>query len=313
MNPPALTRYAAPDFLALALPRREAILEPILANRSAALLYGPRGIGKTFFALALASAAAAGGSFLGWRAPRPFKVLYVDGEMTGAEMQQRLAALGPPPPRLELLLSDLHGGPLLDLGHAEGLETLMTSWGTPELVVLDNLSTLTGLRSGDVDRWHVLQQFLMQQKRLGRAVLMLHHANKKGVQRGISRREDMLDLVMAMRRPAGWQPRDGARFELHFEKARSLRGGVLDPLAVQLEPAGDAVRWHWQPARDERLDRAVALLAGGLPPEQVAAALGVSRALAFRLQRQARQSGRLTDPRRPAPAGLSPPNERSVP
>jgi hypothetical protein len=296
MNSPTLTRYAAPDFLALALPRREAILDPVLASRSAALVYGPRGVGKTFFALALARAAAAGGSFLGWRAPRPCKVLYVDGEMTGAEMQQRLAALGPPPRGLELLLSDLHGGPLLDLAHADGLETLMASWGTPDLVVLDNLSSLTGLRSGDGERWHVLQHFLMQQKRLGRAVLMVHHANKKGLQRGISRREDMLDLVIGLRRPTDWQPRDGARFELHFEKARSLSGGALDPLDVRLEPDGDTIRWHWQPARDDRLDRAVALFADGLRPEQVAAALGVSRSLAFRLQRQARQTGRLTNP-----------------
>ena len=44
-------------------------------------------------------------------------------------------------------------------------------------------------------------------RKAGRAVLMVHHANKQGLQRGSSRREDMLDLVMALHRPRGWKPR----------------------------------------------------------------------------------------------------------
>ena len=37
----------------------------------------------------------------------------------------------------------------------------MAQWGDPELVVLDNLASLAGLRSGDPDRWNELQGFLM--------------------------------------------------------------------------------------------------------------------------------------------------------
>ena len=64
----------------------------------------------------------------------------------------------------------------------------------------------------------------MLQRRGGRAMLVVHHANKKGLQRGTNRREDVLDLVMALRQPADWHPSDGARFEIHFEKTRGLKG-----------------------------------------------------------------------------------------
>lgn len=62
-----LRSLSAPELLALDRPAARPILAPLLTNRTLALLHGPRGIGKTFLALGLARAAAAGESFLGWR------------------------------------------------------------------------------------------------------------------------------------------------------------------------------------------------------------------------------------------------------
>ena len=59
---------------------------------------------------------------------------------------------------------------------------------------------------------------------MGISVLFIHHAGKGGQQRGTSRREDVLDTVIAMRKPADFNPGDGAYFEIHFEKARGLYG-----------------------------------------------------------------------------------------
>ncbi|HLG45428.1 MAG TPA: AAA family ATPase [Reyranella sp.] len=81
------------------------VLEPILARGSAALLYGPTGVGKSFAALGLALAAAGGGSFLGWTAPRPYNVLYLDGEMSPEAVAGRLRLFGPPPPSLKMWLA----------------------------------------------------------------------------------------------------------------------------------------------------------------------------------------------------------------
>ena len=80
-NASGLSIVTAADLLAAQLPPRSDVLAPVLASDTAALVYGPSGIGKSFFALGVAWAVAAGGSFLGWQAPRPHRVLYVDGEL----------------------------------------------------------------------------------------------------------------------------------------------------------------------------------------------------------------------------------------
>src|SRR5690348_7789766 len=133
-----LPRHAAPDFDALALPERETILDPILTTKSLALLYGPRGLGKTFVALGIAWAAASGAAFLNWRAHRPHRVVYVDGEMAAVDMKARLRLFGPAPSTLDFMLADMHAASPPDIGHLEGQRRLMEAWGQPDLVVLDN-------------------------------------------------------------------------------------------------------------------------------------------------------------------------------
>ncbi len=286
-------RIAAPALAAAQLPKRETILDPILSQKSLALLYGPRGLGKTFFALGIAWAAASGGSFLNWRASRPHRVVYVDGEMAAVDMKRRLALFGPAPPTLDLMLADLHPGALPDLARQDGQISLMEAWGMPELVVLDNLSSLASFQ-GDPDSWSSLQRFLILQRRLGRAMLLVHHANKKGLQRGTGRREDVLDLVMSMRRPDDYTAREGACFEIHFEKARGLYGPAVEPIEARMETdAANTVRWNCGPARRRPIDRAVALLAEGASIAGMARELRISRTEAYRLRDRAREKGLL--------------------
>jgi len=291
-------QMTAPELIAANLQGRELILDPILATDSLALLYGPRGLGKTFVALGIAWAVAGGGSFLGWRAERPRKVLYIDGEMAATDLQARLRMLGSAPPTLEFLSADLGGGTMPDLGYMEGQLNLMNSWGEPELVVLDNLSSLAGFKTGGADCWTELQRFLLMQRRLGVAVLVVHHANKQGLQRGTNRREDVLDLVMALRRPADYQPRDGARFTLHFEKARGLYGEAADPIEARLETDGIGVaRWSWRPVQLGEIERVAELLKAGLNPNQVARELGISKSQSYRLRERAVGMGLVGSPK----------------
>jgi len=301
-HPDLPARLSAPQLMSASLPVRETILDPILTTKSLALLYGPRGIGKTFVALGIAWAAASGGSFLGWRARQPHRVLYVDGEMAAVDMRQRLAALGPAPSLLDFMLADLQTGVPHDLATYDSQRRLMEAWGNPELVVLDNLSSLVGFQSGDPDAWSNLQRFLVLQRRRGRAILLVHHANKKGAQRGTNRREDVLDIVLSLRRPDDYVPREGARLEIHFDKARGLQGAAVDPIEARLEtggstgdPAGgpSGARWTWQPAQTGALRTLVALLKEGLNPNQAARALGISKTKSYRLRQIAMERGLL--------------------
>src|SRR5260370_35284979 len=115
--PPQLT---AEQLMVADFPERETILDPILASKSLALLYGPRGLGKTFVALGIAWAAASGGRFLNWHAGTPHRLLYGDGEMAAVDLQARLKLLGSAPPTLKFMVADLGRHSLPDLGYFEG-------------------------------------------------------------------------------------------------------------------------------------------------------------------------------------------------
>ena len=295
MDTTAIRPVSAETLMDRASPARADVLAPLLASNGSALVYGPGGVGKTFFALGIAWAAASGGSFLGWRAARPHRVLYIDGELGAADMRERLALFGRPPPGLKLVLPDLSDGPLLDLAQPEGIVSLMAGWNDPELVVIDSLASLAGL-NGDPERWNNLQNFLIHQRTYGhRAVVLVHHANRDGGLRGSTRCVDALDLVIALRRPKDWRAADGARFEIHFEKARRLRGDAAEPILAQLtsEP-GQPAHWRWGRVPLGSFERAVALLKQGVKPEAMGRALGISRSTAFDYQRKARERGLLS-------------------
>jgi len=60
-------------------------------------------------------------------------------------------------------------------------------------------------------------------------VPFIHHSGKGGEQRGTSRREDVLDTVIALKRPADYSPEQGACFEVHYEKSRGIFGDDVAP------------------------------------------------------------------------------------
>jgi putative DNA primase/helicase len=90
---PPLRIVTAAELLTMQIPPRDYALAPVLPMPGLAMLYGPRGTGKTYVALSIALAIASGGTALRWQAPSPRGVLYVDGEMPAGQLQERLARL----------------------------------------------------------------------------------------------------------------------------------------------------------------------------------------------------------------------------
>jgi len=88
---PRLRPLTVAEFLSLDLPPRDMILEPWLPAKGLVMIYSPRGMGKTLLAMTAAYAIAVGAGFLGFSAPAPRRVLYLDGEMPARTMQERLA------------------------------------------------------------------------------------------------------------------------------------------------------------------------------------------------------------------------------
>jgi putative DNA primase/helicase len=290
------------DFLALEVPQREMLLAPILPERSLSMLYSPRGMGKSWLGLSIGLAVASGGSVLRWNAPRPRRVLFVDGEMVLSDLQIRLNSILAgleteiPNDGFRVLAAD-HSEHGINLGSAEGQHELERHLDGVDLLILDNLSTLMANGSeGASDAWLPMQNFLLHLRRKGVAVLLVHHAGVNGRQRGTSRREDALDLVIGLRRPADYSPEEGARFEVHIEKARILVGDGALPFEAVVEAfvseSGRAgIRWVARDLKPPVLYRAAELFRDGHTVRQVADLLGVSRSEAGRLRLKAAAEG----------------------
>jgi putative DNA primase/helicase len=292
------------DFLALQVPPREMLLAPILPERSLAMLYAPRGIGKSWLGLTIGLAVAAGVSVLRWSAPKPRRVLLVDGEMVLSDLQTRLnqllAGLGTKIPNdgFRVLAAD-YTERGINLSSGEGQQELERHLDGVDLLILDNLSTLLANGSeGASDAWLPMQNWLLKLRRKGVAVLIIHHAGINGRQRGTSRREDALDTVIALRRPVDYAPEEGARFEVHIEKARALVGDGAAPFEAAVKPftadgGGAAIRWIARDLKPPIFRQAAELFAQGLSVREVKKALGISHGEAGRLRLRAATEGLL--------------------
>ena len=88
-NSEPVTAMALDDFLDRDIPPRETMLSPWLPRCGLAMVHAPRGLGKTLTAIGTAWAVASGGGFLRWKCTRPGRVLFLDGEMPAAVLQDR--------------------------------------------------------------------------------------------------------------------------------------------------------------------------------------------------------------------------------
>ncbi len=299
-----LTSIGFDDFLAINMPPREMLLDPILPERSLAMLYAPRGIGKTLLSLSMGLAVASGSPLLRWQAPRQRRVLYVDGEMPLVSLQERLRAISTglaaviPNDGFRVLAADnTKNG--LSIGSEEGQRAIDPLLSGVDLVIFDNLSTLcTNGSESASDAWVPMQNWLLKLRRQGIAALLVHHAGTNGRQRGTSRREDALDTVVALRRPEDYSAEQGARFEVHFEKLRNRvdsDGATAFEARIEsfVSDRGDGIRWSTQDLRPPIFKQAAALFREGLTVREVAAALHISKTEAGRLRLRALDEGLL--------------------
>jgi putative DNA primase/helicase len=299
--PPQLRPLTAEEFLMLDLPPREMIIRPWMPQKGLVMIYSKRGIGKTHFGLAAAYAIACGEGFLGFEVAKARKVLFIDGEMPGAAMQRRLASIvagsakqPPDPSYFRILCADTIEAGLPDLGTTAGQATFDAVVGDAEVVFVDNLSSL--VRNGkenEGESWLPVQGWGLAHRRAGRSVVLIHHAGKGGEQRGTSRREDVLDTVISLRRPSDYRPDQGARFEVHFDKARSFYGDDACAFEAKYEERDGAAMWTRAEIADVEIDRVATALNEGGSIRDVASELQMSKSKVDRLKKKAAGLGKL--------------------
>jgi hypothetical protein len=158
------------DLIAMEIPARELLLDPILPAKGLTMIHARRGGSKTFLALAMGLAVASGTSLLRWSAPKARHVLYADGEMTLVDLQKRLAALKAGigveirNDHFRLLAADHTDVP--DLATEAGQRALDPLLEGVDLLIVDNISTLCWTGSdNDAGSWTLMQEWILRLRR----------------------------------------------------------------------------------------------------------------------------------------------------
>lgn len=249
---------------------------------SLGMIYGKRGSGKSFLAMAIALCVAGGGKFLKWASRAASRVAYVEGELGKQVIQNRVKALvtgcdydfdvG----QLEFLTYEDTGGVIPNLADPDWQEYYSQYIRHKDLIIFDHLSACVrpGPRETEVEAWARVQEWAIKARGDGKAIIFIHHAGKSGAQRGTSTREDALDYVIALRQPALYEATLGCQFELHFEKARHFFGEEAEPLSVELRTDdNDALSWTYKKLNSNLETKIFDLLEEGLTAHDIAGML----------------------------------------
>lgn len=274
--------------------KREYILEPIMPVKGLAMVYAPRGLGKSWVALTMAYAIATGRiAFDRWTAPRARIVLYLDGEMSMEMIQERLnavaAGFGDPEPssNLKLCCADDQDTPIPSLATSEGQDLIRSLLGGAEVLVVDNLATLaTGASENSTEGWASLQNFFLDLRRKGHSVLIVHHSGKNGDQRGSSAREDVLDTSITLKRSEGHNSKDGVRAEVHLTKTRGFAGRDAEPFEIRLLCEDGVARWECRQDEDDRIRKIRPHLETEMSYRDIEEATGIPKSTVERLAKK---------------------------
>ncbi|MFC3147972.1 AAA family ATPase [Piscinibacterium candidicorallinum] len=297
-----LRTVSAADLLSNPPVPRAMILAPWLRERDAVLLWAPTGAGKSQVAMSAALAVAGGVEVLGWTAPEPRPVLYVDGEMDRGDLVERLELLrhATNPPidaqalgRLHFLARDCHGPDVQfpDLSTPEGHALILAQAKAcgAALVILDNLSTLATVEDeNSAAAIKPVMDLVQKLRQQGCTPFVVHHASKGGENyRGTSNIATTFAWIVGLKptpgAPAGlmdvamvWQKTRGGANEATVEKRVRLRA--------------DASRAAWDHGPSEHSQAAALAQAirsrKWINVEEAGKAIGLQKTRAYELKRE---------------------------
>jgi hypothetical protein len=274
---------ATSTWLARDIPPVDRLLGDLITTTTRAFLVGPSGLGKTMLGLGFAMGMGFGTGFLHWRASRPARVLYIDGEMPTELLVQRLRDAARRIDREDCLdnimvfsLEDAEAlaerwpmlGMCQPLNTEEGQDFIkrLVAATKPDVVIFDNVQALVAGVQKEEETWTPVLPLVLwlTKKRVGQ--LWIDHTNRLGGHYGTSTKSWRFDAVGLMTELE--EGADGARdprevaFQLRFDKARRRTPENWNEFAPQIIRLRDDV-WTSEPAEKRHCPL------GKVPPSRV--------------------------------------------
>jgi putative DNA primase/helicase len=313
------TAFTSTAMLNTYFPEPRSFMAPFINEGSLTMIYSVAGAGKSWLSLLIALALTRSKCKLfklaRFRVVEQCGVVFIDGELPCHEIQNRLSILSGPlgeenaqtPLTIvtsETLVEDLQDPiDLDDEAWRNSVYFYMKNNPQNRVLILDNLSSLSGGNSESsreaitpINRW------LLSLKRLGLAVILIHHSNKAGGYRGHSSRIDNLDTVISLRRT---KKTDELCFEVEFDKARTAKPGDAKNFILESTPHPDNPKWltwNWYDEDSVELaamrkdDEIMAyLMVNDVTQREVAKHFKVSQSKVSNCRRKAVDDGYITD------------------
>lgn len=317
------------DFLQQKIRKPKKYLMPWLREGSINMVFGPRGVGKTWLCMIISyiltreqpknNELTVGP----WEVKRPCSVVYLDGEMAEPDLQENMKGLAKslPPEDPERPLHILSANRfakqyeeqpnLASKKWRENIYNLLKKNPNIKVLVLDNAAALTpGIVENCKEEWDPINQWLISLRHLGVSTILVHHAGKGGEQRGTSGREDAMDTVIKVDYPSDYDPsKHHAYFKVQFTKSRNLKPGD-DKKAFSLEiMMDDDLGLIWQEtdaiSPGEHKKRIMAeIVRGERKGNEIAKMFGVGSGRISQLRKEAKEKGFLDNNKQPTEAGL---------
>ena len=242
-------------------PSRDDILIPWLKDRTLSLVHAPTGVGKSWFVWGIAVGIASGSGFASWKVSSPKRILIIDGEMHPQDLQYRLKKLMQQSAlsssqkdnlrdnfyiyaRLDQDVdSDQEFTDLNDIANQDELLQIIEEVD-PELIILDNLSTLANLDDENAAAsYNNIFRFLTKLKQ-DRAGILVHHDRKNSAKsdfesyRGSSKLSAIFEFIIHLSHVEieNKKTLNGADFYVRFTKNRYLGDNTLRSRQFTLHP-----------------------------------------------------------------------------
>jgi len=177
--------------------------------------------------IAVAFALEGGAAFLHWKAGRVARVLYIDGEMSAEEMQDRLrqeaVRTGRKPQNLFVQSrEDFDDMPPLNMPEGQAWMDAKIAETKPDFILFDNIQALVVGDHTKEESWAPVIPWVrsLTKRKIGQT--WFHHTgHNEGHSYGTTTREWQLDCCILMERVA--EDEKDLTFTLKFTKARSRR------------------------------------------------------------------------------------------